>query len=146
MTTIRNRETIQPDQIDFFHFVNFEFRLTRNFYGSGGADWFLEGWRLMGLFLNPIFLSIAAILAGFAMNAISMKCKGKNGRNACKSAAWGFWLTVLANFCWFGPIPGFWPINLILLLAPAAIAFVVAANSMLKEMRAQRDGEFTEAA
>ena len=100
----------------------------------------------MGLLLSPIILGLLATTAGFGMNFLAGKSRGKNARNACKAAAWGFWLLLLGFFCVVGPIPGFWFINIFIWMIPAAIAFIVAANSMLKEMRAQREGEFTERA
>ena len=125
--------------------IIFKFRRTRCALSRLVAGRFSEGWRLMGL--GILFLIWAGpVIAGFALNALASKCKGKNGRNACKAAAWGCWLLMLGHLCGFGPLPLIWFINLFVWLIPSAIAFIVATNSLLKEMRAQRDGEFTEAA
>ena len=92
---------------------------------------------------------LAPVVAGFGLNWVGGKSKGRNAKNAFRFAAWGCWLLLLGNLAWFGPIPipviGFL-LNLIIWLAPAAICFLLAASSMIKEMRAQRNGEFTDAA
>jgi len=92
---------------------------------------------------------LAPILAGFGMNWMAGKSRGRNARSAFRSAAWGCWLLLLGHLAFLGPIPI--PLigpmlNLILWLAPAAVCFLLAASSMLKEMRAQKEGEFTDAA
>ena len=92
---------------------------------------------------------IAPILAGFGMNWAAGKSRGRNGRTAFRSAAWGCWLLPLGNLFWLPiiPIPIIgWIFNLLLLLTPSAICFLLAASSMLKEMRAQKEGDFTDAA
>jgi len=89
------------------------------------------------------------VVAGVAANWAARRSRGRNARTAFRSAAWGFWLLLLGNLCPFGPIPlpvvG-WILNLVILLIPSAVCFLVAASSMLKEMRAQKEGEFTDAA
>ncbi len=94
---------------------------------------------------------IAPILAGMGMNWVGGKSRGRNAKNAFKSAAWGCWLLLLGHLAGWGPIPPVVPvvgtlINLVLWLTPAAICFLLAASSMLKEMRAQKEGEFTDVA
>jgi hypothetical protein len=92
---------------------------------------------------------IGPIVAGFGMHLVAGKSRGRNARNAFRSASWGFWLLLLGNLAIFGPIHipviGY-VINLVLLLTPAAICFLLAGASMLKEMRAQKESEFTDAA
>jgi len=88
---------------------------------------------------------IAPALLGFASYWMSGKCKGKNAKNFFKFAAWGFWLWYL----YFIPGPFLFPfsiLNWFIKLAPMVIAFFLAINSILKEMRAQKQGEYTEAA
>jgi hypothetical protein len=93
---------------------------------------------------------IAPIAAGFGFNLVAGKSRGRNARNAFKSAAWGCWLLLLANLAFLGPVPPIFGIgsliNLIIWLTPSAICFLLAAASMVKEMRAQKEGEFTDAA
>lgn len=82
------------------------------------------------------------LAAGFGCQWFAGRCRGRNARNAFTLAAWGFWLLLL------GHLSGFiiWPLNWILLYAPSVLCFLLAANSILKEMRAQQQGEFTDAA
>ena len=92
---------------------------------------------------------LAPILAGFGLNWVGGKSRGRNARGAFKSAAWGCWLLLLGQLAFLGPIPipVIGPIlNLILWLTPSAICFMLAAASMVKEMRAQKEGNFTDAA
>lgn len=93
---------------------------------------------------------LAPILAGFGMNWIAGKSKGRNARKAFRFAAWGFWLLLLGNLAGLGPLPpvfGVGPmLNLIIWMVPAAVCFILAVSSIVKEMRAQRNGEFTDAA
>ena len=102
----------------------------------------------MSWLLSPFVIWLFPTIAGLGLNFLSGKSRGKNAKNALKAAAWGCWLLLLGFFCVLGPLPPpiFWVVNLLIWLIPSAISFIVAANSALKEMRAQRDGEFTEAA
>ncbi len=98
------------------------------------------------IFLLGLLEFFAPILAGFGLFWAAGKARGKNARRALNFAAWGSWLLML----WFVPIALFpFPLgflNLILALTPAAVCFLLAANSLLKEMRAQRVGDYTDAA
>jgi hypothetical protein len=99
--------------------------------------------------MDVVIYWIAPILAGFGLNFVAGKSRGRNARSAFRCATWGAWLLLLGNLAHFGPIPipiiGYL-LNLILLLTPSAICFLLAAASMVKEMRAQKTGEFTDAA
>ena len=86
------------------------------------------------------------ILAGFGLFWAAGKARGKNARRGLNFAAWGSWLLML----WFIPLP-FFPVplgflNLIISLTPSAICFLLAAASIMKEARAQRVGDYTDAA
>lgn len=81
------------------------------------------------------------VLAGFGMFWVAGKCRGRNAKNAFTLAAWGFWLLMLV----YVPLP-FGPLSWILCFVPSAICFLMAANSILKEMRAQKEGDYTERA
>ena len=99
--------------------------------------------------MDIVLFWLAPILAGFGFNWMAGKSRGRNGRAALRSAAWGSWLLLLGHLAPLGPLPI--PIvgpflNLIIWLAPSAICFLLAAASMVKEMRAQKEGEFTDAA
>jgi len=94
------------------------------------------GWALM------IF---GPALAGGGMYLMSNRCKGKNAKLFFRYAAWGFWLFYL----FFIPGPFMFPLsvlNVIVKLAPSALCFFLAANSIIKEMRAQAQGQYTDAA
>ena len=96
--------------------------------------------------MNFWFL-LFSVLGGFGCNMIAKKSRGKNGRNALRYAAWGFWLAPLTFLSFLLPFPLSLPIlSTILMLTPAAICFWMAAASMLKEMRAQKVGAYTERA
>ncbi len=74
------------------------------------------------------------------------RCRGKNGKNTMRYAAWGAWLLILFT-CGVIQLP--FPLTIfsfIIQLAPSAVCFVLAANSLLKEIRAQKLGEYTDAA
>ena len=86
---------------------------------------------------------IGPALAGASMLWFASKCKGKNARDATRLAGWGFLLLYLRYFG-FLVLP--FGLGWLLLLAPSAICFLLAFNSIVKEMRAQKNGEFTEAA
>ncbi|HLJ57086.1 MAG TPA: hypothetical protein VKT77_18760 [Chthonomonadaceae bacterium] len=94
---------------------------------------------------------VVPIVGGLAFNRIAAKARGRNARGAFNAASWGCWLMLLGHLAHFGPVPVGIPIigyllNLILWLTPAAIAFLLAGSNMLKEMRAQKAGEFTDVA
>ena len=95
---------------------------------------------LFGLlgFLGPV-------LAGFGLFWAAGKARGKNARRALNFAAWGSWLFMLTWLSAFGPLP-IALLNWFILLTPSVVCLLLAANSLLKEMRAQRVGEYTDAA
>src|SRR4051812_22827885 len=101
-------------------------------------------------FLYWVSFAIAPVALGIGMNWVAGKSRGRNARSACKSAAWGFWLLLLGHLAHWGPIPQLggigYILNLVIWLSPSAICFLIAASSMLKEMRAQKAGDFTDAA
>ena len=86
------------------------------------------------------------ILAGTAAWWFAGKCRGRNAQKAFRFAAFGFWLILLL---WIPlPLPFWlfflnWPIFKII---PSILLFMSAGNSVLKEMRAQQRGEYTEKA
>ncbi len=91
---------------------------------------------------------LGCILAGVAAQWVSGKCSGRNAQKAFRFAGWGFWLLLLyfVPIAIVPPLPVLNLINILLRLTPAAIAFILAGNAMLKEMRAQQRGEYTEKA
>src|SRR5690349_5121537 len=112
-------------------------------FARSGRLWVEENGRM-----DILLFWVAPILAGLGMNFIAGKSRGRNARSAFRSAAWGFWLLLLGHLAGWGPIPPVlvgWMLNLIIWLAPSAICFLMAAASMVKEMRAQKAGEFTDA-
>ncbi len=87
------------------------------------------------------------IVGGWICSRIAKTSKGKNGKAAFTSASWGFWLLLLGNLPGFIPVPVVGGIlSWIFYLIPSAICFLVAVNYMLKEMKAQRVGEYTDPA
>ena len=90
--------------------------------------------------MEGLLFFLAPILAGFGLNWFAGKCRGRNAKNAFQYAAWGSWFLLLL----FIPLPI--PFYFILKYIPSVLCFWLAANSMLKEMRAQKEGEFTERA
>lgn len=86
------------------------------------------------------------VLLGAGFYWAAGKCRGRNARNAFRYSAWGSWLLLL----WFLPISIFpFPLgflNVILSLTPSVICFLLAASSMLKEVRSQQRGDYTERA
>ena len=80
------------------------------------------------------------LLAGGGCWWIAGKSRGRNAKSAFQFAAWGFWLLMLFHVRYF-----FLPISL-LWFAPSILCFLLAGSSILKEMRAQKSGEFTDAA
>ena len=98
-------------------------------------------------FLITLMYYLAPALAGFGLFWAAGKCRGRNARRAFNFAAWGSWLLMLTWLAWLGPFPPIlYFLNLILSLTPSAICFLLAASSMLKEMRAQKVGDYTDAA
>ncbi len=94
---------------------------------------------------------LIAIFGGLGCNWVSGKSRGKNARNAFRYAAWGFWLAPLyflsAPLSLLLPFPFISLIlAMIVMLTPSVICFWLAATSMLKEMRAQKVGAYTERA
>lgn len=86
------------------------------------------------------------VAVGAGLHWISSKCRGRNARSAFRFAAWGSWLLLLFTLNLFTPFGPIFFLNWVVQLAPAAICYLLAANSMVKEMRAQQRGEFTDAA
>ncbi len=87
------------------------------------------------------------ILAGSGLYWFAGKCRGRNARTAFRFAGWGSWLLLLRFLTPIVPLPPFlWPISALLLLLPSALCFFLAANSLLKEMRSQKQGEYTDVA
>lgn len=84
------------------------------------------------------------LLIGGGMYAISGKCRGKNAKNFFRLSAWGFWLLYLTLIP--GPFLLLGPLNIIIKLAPSVICFFLAVSSIIKEMRAQQQGEYTDVA
>ena len=85
------------------------------------------------------------LLAGGGMYVMSNHCKGKNAKLFFRYGAWGFWLLYLFLI----PGPFMFPfsiLNYIVKLAPSVICFFLAVNSIIKEMRAQAQGQYTDAA
>ncbi len=92
-----------------------------------------------------MFEWLGPIAAGAALYWASGRCRGRNARKAFRFAAAGSWLLLLPHFQ--GLISLFIPIiSLIVVWAPAIVCFCLAANCMLKEVRAQQRGEYTDAA
>jgi hypothetical protein len=88
------------------------------------------------------------VVGGLVCSRIAKSSKGKNGRAAFTSASWGFWLLLLMHLPFsIIPVPVIGGLlSWVLYLIPSAICFLVAVNYMLKEMKAQRVGEYTDAA
>lgn len=95
-----------------------------------------------------IWIALGSILMGSGFYWISGRCRGRNARSAFRYAAWGAWLLLLVfvPISIVPPLPVLDLINIILRLAPSVICFMLAIGSMLKEIRAQKAGEFTDAA
>jgi hypothetical protein len=85
------------------------------------------------------------ILAGTASWWFAGKCRGRNAQKACRFAAFGFWLILLPYINL--SLVGLWFLNIwIIKIIPAILLFLAAGNSVLKEMRAQQRGDYTEKA
>ena len=75
---------------------------------------------------------------GAAFYWFAGKCRGKNGRAACSFTAWGFWFYLLTL-----AVSWIFPLSLLLYL-PSVLCFWLAGASLLKEMKAQQRGEYTD--
>ena len=82
------------------------------------------------------------ILVGSGVWWLASKVKGRNAQKALRFTAIGFWLLLLP---WV-PLPIFFLNFWIIKMIPSVICFLAAGNSMLKEMRSQQRGEYTERA
>lgn len=98
----------------------------------------------MGAFL---FWWVAPVALGAGSQWVSNRCRGRNAQKAFRYSAWAFWLLLLPYLPlgFFIPLIGglIWGI---LGYVPSLLLFLAAGNSMLKEMRAQQNGEYTEKA
>jgi hypothetical protein len=75
----------------------------------------------------------------------SNRCRGKNAKYFFRYAAWGMWLLYLLAI----PGPFTFPLailNPIIKIAPSVVMFLLAVNSIIREMRSQQQGEYTDAA
>ncbi len=88
------------------------------------------------------------ILAGGASWWFASKCRGRNAQKAFRYAAWGFWMLLLIHVPLLLVGLPFLDLPLLCLIkfVPAVLLFLAAGNSMLKEMRAQQRGDYTEKA
>jgi hypothetical protein len=96
--------------------------------------------------MNGLMGFLWPILAGGVSWWFAGKCRGRNAQKAFRFLAFGFWLILLyfIPFSLLGLVVLDWiPI---IKLIPAAFMFIAAGNKMLKEMRAQQRGEYTEKA
>jgi hypothetical protein len=81
---------------------------------------------------------VGPIAAGAVCWLIAGRCRGRNARSAFRCFSWGFWLLLLR---YLTPVTWlFWPLS----IALAVVSFWLGANNLLKEMRAQQRGEFTD--
>lgn len=89
---------------------------------------------------------IAPILLGSGAWMLSNKVRGRNGQKALRFAAFGFW-TLLLRFILPLLVPGLigWLVYLLAMLVPI-LFFLAAGNSLIKEMRSQQRGDYTERA
>lgn len=89
----------------------------------------------------PEFLSFVwPILGGWGLWWIAGKCRGRNARSAFRFFAWAAWLWLLV----FLPLD--FPLYFLLRFAPSIICIWLGLQSVLKEMRAQQKGEYTDVA
>ncbi len=85
------------------------------------------------------------LLAGGGMYFMANRCKGKNAKMFFRYGAWGFWLIYLMYLP--GPFIGlFFFLNFIVKVLPSVVCFWLAVSSIIKEMRAQSQGQYTDAA
>lgn len=97
--------------------------------------------------MEIVLFWIAPIVAGLGFRFLSKKSRGKNAKNCFKMLSLGMFLLLLGHLAAIGPLPGlFLIINLLIWMIPSAICFTVGASHMIKEMRAQRKGEYTDIA
>ena len=88
------------------------------------------------------------LLAGGASWWFASKCRGRNAQKAFRYAAFGFWMILLIHFpLTFVGLPFLdLPILSLIKIVPAILLFLAAGNCMLKEMRSQQRGDYTEKA
>lgn len=91
---------------------------------------------------------LVALGGGVGSFWMSNKSKGRNAQKAFKYAAWGFLLLILPliSFRFLLPFPLFFLDFWIVKMIPSILLFLAAGNSILKEMRAQQQSDYTEAA
>jgi len=95
--------------------------------------------------MDVVINALWPILAGGASWWFASKCRGRNAQRAFRFAAFGFWMILFIHF----PLSlvGLWFLDFLLFkIVPSMLLFAAAGNSMLKEMRAQKRGEYTEKA
>ncbi|HEV2474704.1 MAG TPA: hypothetical protein VGS41_18655 [Chthonomonadales bacterium] len=97
--------------------------------------------RGAGNTMEALMMWVWPILIGAGFFWVSSRCRGRNAKAAFNFAAWGMWLFLLTKLGlhWIFPLS-------LLLYVPTILCFWLAATSILKEMRAQQRGEFTDAA
>ena len=96
--------------------------------------------ELLLAWLMPILLGAGAWL-------LSNKVRGRNGQKALRYAALGFWVPLVVRLL----LPLVFPIWLSGLIGLISIGvgvgfFLAAGNSLIKEMRSQQRGDYTERA
>ena len=100
----------------------------------------------MDVLLGFLLTWIGPILFGAGAWWLSNKVKGRNGQKALRYAAFGLWSLLLRLILpLLFPVMLGWLVWLLALLVPI-LFFLAAGNSLLKEMRAQQRGEYTERA
>ncbi len=90
----------------------------------------------------------ASLLGGLFFNWGAGRCKGRNAQRASRLAAWGMWLLLLwfVPLGWLGLVGRLLDIVAVVKLIPSILCFVAAAGNMLKEVRAQQQGDYTDPA
>ncbi len=104
----------------------------------------------MEILLLWLLAWIGPALLGTGAWWLSNKVKGRNGQKALRYAAFGLWtlplrliLPLLLSFVLGGILGGLgWVLGVVISVG----FFAAAGNSLLKEMRAQQRGEYTERA
>lgn len=89
---------------------------------------------------------LVPILLGFGAHFASKRCKGRNAQKAFRFSAWGFWLLMLIHITFPLPFYLFFLNWMIIKIIPSVLLFMAAGRSVVKEMRAQQKGEFTDPA